>query len=161
MTKKQLSTLILTVQNKPGVLYRISGVIRKRRYNISSLTVSATENPDVSRFTIVVEGDRQVVQKMSNQLNKVIEVIDVNDPNEAEIFASELGLFKVGAKTSVEKNAVESISAKYGAKIVEYCDKYLILEITGNEDKIDKLHNSLKKYGVMEFVRTGRTALFR
>jgi len=110
MKQNKFSTLIVTVQNKPGVLYRISGLIRKRRFNIASLTVSATEDPDMSRFTIVVEGDKETVEKMAKQLYRIIEVIKVNEPEEDSIVARELGLIKVSTTKTGSKGEISLIA---------------------------------------------------
>ncbi|OGG15412.1 acetolactate synthase small subunit [Candidatus Gottesmanbacteria bacterium RIFCSPHIGHO2_02_FULL_39_11] len=161
MKQNKFSTLIVTVQNKPGVLYRISGLIRKRRFNIASLTVSATEDPDMSRFTIVVEGDKETVEKMAKQLYRIIEVIKVNEPEEDSIVARELGLIKVSTTKTGSKGEISLIADHFRAKVIQVTPEYMMLEITGNEEKIQGFYKNMKKYGVMEFVRTGRTALFK
>lgn len=161
MKTNNYSTLILTVQNKPGVLFRISGLIRKRRFNIASLTVSATEDPDISRFTIVVEADKETVEKMAKQLYRIIEVIKVNEPSEDDIVSRELGLFKVSTTKVGSKSEISLIADHFRAKVIQIKPEYMMLEITGDEGKITGFYENMKKYGVMEFVRTGRTALFK
>lgn len=158
---KKLSTLIVTVQNKPGVLYRISGLIRKRRFNITSLTVAQTGDPLTSRFTIMVEGDKETVEKMCKQLYRVIEVLKVNDPEEVEIVARELALIKVSTSKSGSKMEIAMIADNFRAKVINIQPDSMMLELTGDEEKIDAFYENMKKYGIMEFVRTGRTVLFK
>lgn len=156
-----LSTLIVTVQNKPGVLFRIAGLIRRRRFNIESLTVSHSENAEISRFTILVRGEKDIVEKMSKQLYKIVEVLKVSDPDEKEIVAKELALIKVSTKKSGSSVKITNISKHFRTKVVNIDPEFMILEITGSEDKIDSFYNNMKKFGIIEFVRTGRTALFK
>lgn len=160
-TKNNLSTLIVSVQNKPGVLFRIAGLIRRRRFNIESLTVSHTENSQISRFTILVQGEKDIVEKMSKQLYRVVEVLKVSDPNPTEIVARELALVKVSIKKQGSRIEVSNIANHFRAKVVDIHPEYMILEITGDEEKIEAFHKNMKKFGIIEFVRTGRTALFK
>lgn len=158
---KNISTLIVSVQNRPGVLFRIAGLIRRRRFNIESLTVSHTENPQISRFTILVKGEKDIVEKMSKQLYKIVEVLKVSDPLEKEIVARELALLKVSARKEGNKVEISTIARHFRAKVVTVNPNYLTLEITGNEEKINAFYENMRKYGVIEFVRTGRTALYK
>ena len=160
-TKNNLYTLIVTVQNKPGVLFKIAGLIRRRRFNIESLTVSHTENSDISRFTILVRGEEDIVEKMSKQLYRIIEVLKICDPKQSEIVARELALIKVSTKKKGSKIEIADIAKHFRAKVVNVDPGYLILEITGNEEKIDSFYRNMRKFGIIEFVRTGRTALFK
>lgn len=160
-TKNNLSTLIVTVQNKPGVLFKIAGPIRRRRFNIESLTVSHTEKSDISRFTIVVRGEKEIVEKMSKQLYRIIEVLKVSDPDPSEIVARELALIKVSIKKQGSRMEISNIAKYFRARVVNVHLEYMILEITGDEEKIDAFYQNMRKYGIIEFVRTGRTALFR
>ncbi|MCJ7740582.1 acetolactate synthase small subunit [Candidatus Microgenomates bacterium] len=159
--KETLSTLIVFVENKPGVLFKISGLIRKRRFNIESLTVSHTENPGVSRFTIVVRGDNEIVEKMSKQLYRVVEVLKVCDPQSDEIIVRELALVKVSTKKQKSKSEINTIAKHFRAKAVGIRPQHITYEITGDEEKIDAFYENMKKFGVIEFVRTGRTALYK
>lgn len=154
-------TLIVTVQNRPGVLYKIAGLIRKRRFNIESLTVSHTEQKDISRFTIVVNGDEDIVEKMSKQLYRVIEVLKVSDPFDNQLVVRELALFKVSTAKKESKKEITGIAKHFRAKVIGVNPKYLIFEITGNEEKIDAFYENMRTFGIIEFVRTGRTALFK
>lgn len=160
-TKNNLYTLIVTVQNKPGVLFKIAGLIRRRRFNIESLTVSHTENSDISRFTIFVHGEEDIVEKMSKQLYRIIEVLKICDPKQSDIVARELALIKVSTRKKGSKIEIADIAKHFRAKVVNVDPEYLILEITGNEEKIDSFYSNMRKFGIIEFVRTGRTALFK
>ncbi len=159
--KQQLTTLIVTVQNRPGVLYKISGLIRKRRFNIESLTVSHTETTGISRFTIVVNGDEMVVEKMSKQLYRIIEVLKVQEVADKNMVARELGLFKVSTAKTGSRLEISTIARHFRARVVQVAEKHMILELTGKEDKIDALRAVLRKFGMIDFVRTGRTALVK
>lgn len=160
-TKNNLSTLIVTVQNKPGVLFKIAGLIRRRRFNIESLTVSHTEKSDISRFTILVRGEEDIVEKMSKQLYRIVEVLKISDPKESEIVARELALIKVSTQKKGSKAEISDIAKHFRAKVVNVDPKYLTIEITGNEEKIDSFRSNMSKFGIIEFVRTGRTALYK
>ncbi|OGG26369.1 acetolactate synthase small subunit [Candidatus Gottesmanbacteria bacterium RIFCSPLOWO2_01_FULL_39_12b] len=159
--KNNLSTLIVSVQNRPGVLFRIAGLIRRRRFNIESLTVSHTENPQLSRFTILVRGDKETVEKMSKQLYRIVEVLKVSDPKDVEIVAKELALIKVSIKKDGSRVEITNIANHFRARVVNVNPEYMILEVTGNEEKIDAFYENTRKFGIIEFVRTGRTALFK
>lgn len=159
--KDQLRTLIVTVQNRPGVLYKISGLIRKRQFNIESLTVSHTDKSDVSRFTILVRGDEKIIEQISKQLYRIIEVLKVTDPSDRDIVARELALLKVSATKPGSKSDLTTIAKHFRARAVTIRPKYMVFEITGNEEKIDAFYENMRKFGVIEFVRTGRTALFK
>lgn len=156
-----LSTLIVSVENKPGVLFKIAGLIRRRRFNIESLTVSHTENPEFSRFTILVRGDKDVVEKISKQLYRIVEVLKVSDPDKEDIVSRELALIKVSIKKKGSRLEISNIARHFRSKIVNVSPDFMIVEITGDEGKIDSFYTNMKKFGIIEFVRTGRTALFK
>lgn len=156
-----LTTLIVFVQNRPGVLFRISGLIRRRRFNIESLTVSHTETPGLSRFTILVKGDRETVEKMSKQLYRLIEVLKIHEPDETKIVARELGLFKVSLKKPNSRIEISNIAKHFRGRVISVKPQFMIIEISGTEEKIDGFYENMKKFGIIEFVRTGRTALFK
>lgn len=160
-SKEKLTTLIVTVQNRPGVLYKISGLIRKRQFNIESLTVSHTEQAGISRFTILVRGDEDIIEKMSKQLYRMIEVLKVSDPKENQIVARELALFKISTVRKESRKEIAEIAKHFRTKAVNVNPKYVVYEVTGNEEKVDAFYENMKRYGIIEFVRTGRTALFK
>src|SRR3989338_7215590 len=148
MKNKQLQTLIVTVQNKPGVLYKIAGLIRKRQFNIESLTVSHTEHAHTSRFTILVRGDETVIEKMSKQLFKIIEVLKISDPSESDIVARELALIKVSTAKKGSRQDITIIARHFRARVINIRPDSMTLEITGREDKIDSFHENLRRFGI-------------
>ncbi len=161
MKNLNLSTLIVFVQNKPGVLFKIAGLIRRRRFNIESLTVSHTQNPGISCITILVRGEKNIVEKMSKQLYRIVEVIKVSKPTEEMIVARELALIKVSTKKKNSPKNISIIAQHFQGKVINIEPKSMILEVTGGEKKIDAFYRNMKKFGVLEFVRTGRTALIK
>ena len=153
-------TLSVLVQNKPGVLARTAGLFSRRGYNIESLTVGVTEKEDVSRMTIVVAGDDTVVEQVTKQLNKLIEVIKVSDLTKESYVNRELVLIKVTADGSNRGEIMQLVDV-FRARIVDVAAKSLIIEITGDAGKIAALIDMLKQFGIKEIVRTGTLALGR
>jgi len=153
-------TVSVLVQNKPGVLARTAGLFSRRGYNIESLTVGVTENEAVSRMTIVVTGDDTVVEQVTKQLNKLIEVIKVSDLTKESYVNRELVLIKVTADSS-NRAEIMQIANIFRARIVDVAPKSLIIEVTGDEGKLDALVGMLKQFGIKEIVRTGTLALGR
>jgi acetolactate synthase-1/3 small subunit len=153
-------TLSVLVQNKPGVLARTAGLFSRRGYNIESLTVGVTENDNISRMTIVVTGDDTVVEQVTKQLNKLIEVIKVSDLTKESYVDRELVLIKVTADGSNRAEIMQLVDV-FRARIVDVAAKSLIIEVTGHEGKITALVAMLKQFGIKEIVRTGTLALGR
>jgi acetolactate synthase-1/3 small subunit len=153
-------TVSVLVQNKPGVLARTAGLFSRRGYNIESLTVGVTENEAVSRMTIVVTGDDTVVEQVTKQLNKLIEVIKVSDLTKESYVNRELVLIKVTADSSNRAEIMQIVNI-FRARIVDVAPKSLIIEVTGDEGKLDALVGMLKQFGIKEIVRTGTLALGR
>lgn len=153
-------TVSVLVQNKPGVLARTAGLFSRRGYNIESLTVGVTENEAVSRMTIVVTGDDTVVEQVTKQLNKLIEVIKVSDLTKESYVNRELVLIKVTAESSNRAEIMQIVNI-FRARIVDVAPKSLIIEVTGDEGKLDALIGMLKQFGIKEIVRTGTLALGR
>ncbi|MGZ4926641.1 MAG: acetolactate synthase small subunit [Halobacteriota archaeon] len=153
-------TLSVLVQNKPGVLARTAGLFSRRGYNIESLTVGVTENEDASRMTIVVTGDDNVVEQVTKQLNKLIEVIKVSDLTKESYVDRELVLIKVTADGSNRAEIMQLVDV-FRARIVDVAAKSLTIEVTGDEGKIAALIAMLKQFGIKEIVRTGTLALGR
>lgn len=140
-------------------MYKIAGLIRKRRFNIESLTVSHTIVPGISRFTILVDGDDDVVEKMSRQLFRIIEVLDVLQPAEGNVIASEVALVKVSLEKPGSRDAVMKVVRDGSARLLEETPLYLAVEVTGTEEKIDGFYTHMQQFGVIDFVRTGRAAM--
>ncbi|MFH1541316.1 MAG: acetolactate synthase small subunit [Elusimicrobiota bacterium] len=153
-------TISVLVENKPGVLTRISTLFAARGYNIDSLAVGETDDPTVSRMTIVVSGDEAILEQVKKQLNKLIDVIKVSDFLHTAHIERDLILIKVKADKSA-KNEIIQIANIFRAKIVDISAISVILEMTGTEDKIQALINILKPYNIKEMARTGIIAMAR
>lgn len=153
-------TITALVENTPGVLARVAGLFSRRGFNIESLAVSITEDPSVSRMTIVVGGDDRVLEQIQKQLNKLIEVIKVYDYAETAAVERELALVKVTA-TSDKRAEIMQISDIFRGKIIDVSERTLTIEVTGPSDKVDAFQSLLSPYGIKELVRTGKIALAR
>ena len=153
-------TLVALVEDKPGVLNRVASLIRRRGFNIESIAVGHSELPGLSRMTIVVDGATTAVEQVRKQLEKVIEVVKLADITEGRIIARELALIKVHA-TSATRSEIIQIVDIFRANIVDVSADSLVVEITGDEEKIDSLYSLLRKFGIKELARTGRIALAR
>jgi len=153
-------TLSVVVENQPGVLTRVVTLFRRRGYNIDSLAVGRTENPAISRITIVVEGEEDVIEQVTKQLHKLIEVIKINDITEEPSVERELALIKVRADNT-SRGEIMQIVDIFRARIVDIGRNSLIIEATGDENKVDAIEESLRPFGILEMVRTGKVALVR
>ncbi len=153
-------TLAVTVENRPGVLTRVTTLIRRRGYNIESLTVGTTEDLGISRMTIVVEGDDTVIEQVSKQLYKLVDVIKVVDITHEGLVDRELVLIKVKADNNVRADIVQLVDI-FRARIVDIGRTSLIVEATGDRRKIDALEDSFRPFGIIELVRTGKVAMVR
>ncbi len=153
-------TLAVLVENRPGVLTRIAGLFARRGYNIESLAVGETEDLSISRMTIVVEGDDRVIEQVTKQLHKLIEVIKLSDVSEEENVDRELILIKVGADP-VQRAEIMQIVEIFRARIVDIGKNTLIIEATGDSGKIKAIQSSLRPFGIRELVRTGKIAMVR
>ena len=151
-------TISVLVENKFGVLARISGLFSARGFNISSLAVGETEDPTVSRMTIGVEGDEKTLEQIKKQLNKLIDVIKVVDFKEGEYIDRELILVKVAVSAKTRKEVLEAIDS-FGARIVNAGSKSISVEASTDYTKIKALLELLRSFGVLEVVRTGRIAM--
>jgi acetolactate synthase-1/3 small subunit len=135
-------------------------LIRRRGYNIDSLAVGATEDPSVSRMTVVVEGDDTIIEQVTKQLYKLIDVIKVVDLTKEHLVARELVLIKVKADNSVRPDIVQIVDI-FRARIVDIGRTSLIVEATGDQRKIDALEDAFRPFGILELVRTGKVAMIR
>lgn len=157
MAKQTLSVL---VENHPGVLLRVSGLFSKRAFNIHSITAGETDDPEVTRMTIVVDGDEHIVDQVYKQLMKLIEVKKVKKLMDKSSVKRELALIKVN--TSVEQRAqVIQIADVFRANIVDITHSTMTVEVSGTEEKIDAIIDMLKYYGIVEISKTGITAVER
>ncbi|WP_295361711.1 acetolactate synthase small subunit [uncultured Pseudoramibacter sp.] len=152
--------LSLIVENKFGVLTRISALFARRGYNIDSLTVGMTEDEEISRITMVVTADEQTLEQIKKQLNKLINVIKVTELKKEGSIARELVFIKVKADGRTRSNIVE-ISNLFRAHVIDVSKESLILQITGTPSKIKAFMNMIEPYGIIEFVRSGVTGLQR
>lgn len=153
-------TLAVTVENRPGVLTRVTTMFRRRGFNIDSLTVGATENPCISRMTIVVQGDDKIIEQVTKQLHKLIDVIKIIDVTESRAVERELVLVKVKADAGVRAEIMQIVEI-FRAHIVDIGKNTLIIEVTGDSGKIDAIVEALRPFGIMELVRTGKIAMLR
>ena len=154
-------TLAVLVENKAGVLSRVTGLFSRRGFNIESLAVGTCEEPGMSRITIVVIGDDMKVEQVMKQLNKLIDIIKVTDLTENERVERELAMIKVAAEPGTSRAEVMQIAQIFRAQIVDVGAKSVILQVVGDTDKIDALEKLLRQYGVKELVRTGRIGILR
>jgi acetolactate synthase I/III small subunit len=153
-------TISVLVENKFGVLTRVAGLFSGRGYNIDTLNVGPTEDPETSRMTIVTRGDDATLEQIVKQLQKLTDVLRVQDFREDEYVDRELVLVKVSVD-SKSRAEVMQITDIFRAKIVDVQPKSLTIEITGNESKIEKFLSLMKTFGVMDLTRTGKVALPR
>jgi acetolactate synthase-1/3 small subunit len=157
---EQLHTISVLVENTPGVLARVSHVFARRGFNIESLAVSRTEDPTVSRMTIVAAGDDEIFSQMGKQLLKLIDVIKVIDHTRDNLVGRELALIKVRA-TSQNRSEIMQIVEAFRAKVVDISDETLMIEATGKTDKVDAMQRMLEPFEILELVRTGVIVLVR
>lgn len=153
-------TLSILVENKPGVLARVSGLFSRRGFNIDSLAVGITENPEISRMTIVVEGDDRILEQVIKQLNKLVDVIKVSDIKPESSIDRELALIKVEAGPK-ERPEVMQIADIFRARIIDVGTRTLVIEITGDVSKINAMTDLLRRFGIKEMVRTGKVSMLR
>jgi acetolactate synthase-1/3 small subunit len=153
-------TISVLVENKFGVLVRVAGLFSGRGYNIDTLNVGPTHEPTISRMTIVTRGDDATLEQIVKQLNKLVDVIAVQDFREGEYIDRELVLLKV-AVDSKSRSEVMQITDIFRAKIVDVQPTSLTIEVTGNESKVEKFIELMKTFGVLELSRTGKVALPR
>ena len=153
-------TISLLVENHQGVLARISGLFSGRGYNLDSLTVGATNDPTVSRITLVCQGDDMVIDQIKKQLNRLIDVIKVIDLTQSDFIEREMVLVKVEAHQA-HRAEILRIADIFRGKIVDVNPRTMTMEITGSEDKIAALIDLLKPIGIKEIARTGRVSMAR
>jgi acetolactate synthase-1/3 small subunit len=153
-------TISVLVENKFGVLTRVAGLFSGRGYNIDTLNVGPTQEPTISRMTIITRGDDATLEQIVKQLNKLVDVIAVQDFRDGEYIDRELVLVKV-AVDSKSRAEVMQITDIFRAKIVDVQPQSLTIEITGNESKVEKFIDLMRPFGVLDLTRTGKVALPR
>jgi acetolactate synthase-1/3 small subunit len=150
----------VVVQNKSGVLARIAGLFSGRGFNIDSLAVGETDDPEFSRLTMVTRGDSAVIEQIRKQLNRLIDVVKVHEFGSEDYVERDLMLVSVSA-SAAKRGEVMQIADVFRGKVVDVGAKHLILELSGPESKINAMIDLLRPYGIKEMVRTGRIALTR
>ena len=153
-------TISVLVENKFGVLTRIAGMFSGRGFNIDTLNVAPTFDPTTSRMTIVVRGDDTVLEQVTKQLHKLVDVIEIEDYRDDEVVERELVLMRVKVDASTRAEVMQ-MGDIFRAKIIDVQHNVLGIEITGNESKLDKFLMLMSKFGISEITRTGRVALAR
>ncbi len=152
--------LSIVVENKPGVLARVSSLFARRGYNIESLAVGETEDPSVSRITMVVSGDESILEQITKQLNKLIDVVKVIDFTQSSYVERELLLMRIHVSATTRQEAVQ-IANLFRARIVDVAENTMIIELAGDSGKVQALMDLLHRFGIKEMVRTGKIALLR
>ncbi len=161
MAHARKHTISIIVENNPGVLQRVSGLFTRRNFNIDSITVGKTDNPEISRITIRTMGDDQVLEQITKQLNKLIEVLKVRELKPENTLKRELALIKVNTPDEKAKSEVMQYTNIFRGHIIDVTTKSMIIEITGEPSKIVALLELLRPYGIKEIARTGVTAITR
>jgi acetolactate synthase I/III small subunit len=161
MENAQTRVVSAIVENKPGVLHNVANLFRRRNFNIDSITVGATEEPDLARITITVNADEKTLDQVVKQLNKLVDVVKVAELDPTSIVTRELALVKVRVPSVKERADIISCVHVFRGRVVDVSTESLMVEITGTPDKIDAFLNLMKTSGVIELARTGITALSR
>ncbi len=159
-TQSSQHILSVTVENKPGVLSRVTGMISRRGFNIQSLTVAPTEDAGLSRMTIIVEADELGFEQIEKQLHKLVSVYRISDFSEEDAIERELVLFKVQS-TPDRRHEIIEIANVFRAKVVDVGKNTLTIEATGTVSKLDAMENLLRGYGIRQLTRTGKIAMGR
>lgn len=150
-----------TVQNVPGVLAHISGMLASRGFNIDSLAVGETEDPNLSRMTFVVMGDDRILDQVGKQLEKIVTVVKVDNISSSDYVERDLMLIKVCAKPGPQRSEIRELTDIFRGRIVDVSSENVMIEISGRENKIEAFIDSMRDYGIVEMVRTGRIAMTR
>ena len=151
-------TLSILVNNHAGVMSHVSGLFTRRGYNIDSIAVGGTENPEISSMTIVVRGDEEVVSQVKMQLLKLPDVIKITDLNKSESITRELVLLNVSSNDKV-RSEIMTISDVFKASIIDVTESSLLIEYSGTSRQVDALITLIKKFGILEMARTGTIAI--
>lgn len=154
-------TLVMLVEDKPGVLNRVTSMIRRRNFNIESITVGHSVTPGLSRMVIIVDGANTAVEQVRKQLDKIIEVVKITDISDDNIISRELALIKVESTPETRAEIIRIATEVFRANVVDFTPDSVIIEISGDEDKVNSLIELLRGFGVIELARTGRIAITR
>ena len=148
------------MENTPGILARVAGLFSRRGFNIDSLAVGRSEDSAISRMTIVVEGDESIIEQVSKQLHKLVDVIKIVDVTKDDFVDRELVMIKVNAEANYRSEIMQLVDI-FRARIVDVGPKTLTIEVTGYGSKINAFESSLRPFGILEMVRTGKVAMLR
>jgi acetolactate synthase-1/3 small subunit len=161
METGKTKVISVLVENKPGVLHAIANLFRRRNFNIESITVGPTQQQDISRMTITINGDEKTIDQVVKQVAKLIDVLKVDELSQGNFVMRELALIKVNVPSSKERSDIINCVEVFRGRIIDVSTDSLTVEITGTPDKIDAFLNLMNTYGVIELARTGITALAR
>jgi acetolactate synthase I/III small subunit len=161
MEAGKTKVISVLVENKPGVLHMIANLFRRRNFNIESITVGPTEQPDIARMTITVNEDEKTVDQVIKQVAKQIDVLKVGELEQGNFVMRELSLVKVAVKDSKIRSDIINFVEVFRGRIIDVSTDSITVEITGAPDKIDAFLNLMKTFGIIELARTGITALAR
>ena len=154
-------TLVMLVEDKPGVLNRVTSMIRRRNFNIESITVGRSVTPGLSRMVIIVDGATTAVEQVRKQLDKIIEVVKITDITDENIITRELALIKVESTPETQKEIIQIATEVFRANVVDLTPDSVIIEVSGDENKVNSLIELLEGFGLIELARTGRIAITR
>ena len=152
--------IAVIVENKSGVLTRIAGLFSRRSFNIDSLSVGTTDNPEYSRMTITVQGDRDVLEQVIKQLSKLINVIRVSEMDPVESLERELAVIKVSVDRENRSEIMQIVNI-FRARIIDVSQRSMIIEVTGDEEKVEAIIQLLRQFGIKELARTGKVSMIR
>ena len=161
METQNTKVISVLVENKPGVLHGVSNLFRRRNFNIESITVGSSEQPDIARMTITVNGDEKTLVQVVKQLAKLIDVLKVEELETGHFVMRELALIKVNSPSPKDRSDIINCVEVFRGRIIDVSIDSLTVEITGTPDKLDAFLNLMKTNGVIELARTGITALAR
>ncbi len=160
MTEK-LHTIVVYLEDEPGALNRVVSLFRRRGYNIESLSVGHTEEANVSRMTLAVRGADDIVEQLTKQLYKLLEVIKVSDVTEDSTLIREMAMIKVTADKPESRSEIMQFSEIFKARVLDVATDSITVEISGPEEEVERYFALLRRYGIKESVRTGRVAMSR
>ena len=152
--------IAVIVENKSGVLTRIAGLFSRRSFNIDSLSVGTTDIPEYSRLTITVQGDRDVLEQVIKQLSKLINVIRVTELDPSESLERELAVIKVSVDRENRSEIMQIVNI-FRARIIDVSQRSMIIEVTGDEEKVEAIIQLLRQFGIKELARTGKVSMIR
>lgn len=161
MKTEDTHVLVTLVEDRPGVMQRVSGLFRKRNFNIDSITVGHSEKEGISRITLTVSGDERIIEQVKKQLNKLIEVIKVTELESGNSVKRELALIKIKVKNETARADIVQFINIFRGRVVDVRKDSMVVEITGDSPKIEAFIESIGPFGIIEIAKTGVTAMTR